>query len=246
MTAVRKLLMPQHVFDRLLSSVFETPDELETGVRLFGTTVGANPHFAPKSGSGNGVPTSYADVVLAIAGPGIRATHEPAHYSGDENHSSEVFDALRCALRGIAWLGELHVHPRGMTWLSPGDRQTVRQILTGKDNTLHPEEFIAGVMQRRNKSVDIYPWHFSRDCLEGRAMAFAIVESDAPVVKQATQKGMEHGRPRICAKPERSTTAPEQAPWRRWLRQWRQRLGRYGRALRHRHVHFGRSRNARA
>lgn len=242
---MRKLLIPQHVFDRLLSSVLETPDGLETGVTLFGTTIGVQTHSAPKSGGGNAGPANCADVVLAVAGPGKRATHEPAHYSGDENHSSDVFDALRCALPGIAWLGELHVHPRGMTWLSHGDRRTVRQILTGQDDTWHPEEFIAGVMQRRNGRVDIYPWHFARDCLEGSAMAFAIVESDAPVVQQARQKGTEHARPRICTKPERSRTAPEQTPSHHWLRKWRQRLGRYGRALRLRHLHAGRSRSAR-
>lgn len=236
---MRKLLIPQHVFERLLSSVLRIPDGLETGVALFGVSMSASGSPVPFSGGGNGAGPGFADVVLAIAGPGKHATHEPAHYSGDESHSSEIFDALRCAMPGIAWLGELHVHPRGMTWLSQGDRQTVREILTGRDDTFHPEAFIAGVMQRRNKNVDIYPWHFTRESLEGRAMALAIVESDSPVVQKARQKGMEHARPSIRTKSEGGRTAPEQAPRHHWLREWRKRLGGYGRAFRLRRIHVG-------
>lgn len=243
---MRTLLMPQHVFDRLVCSVHETRDGLESGVTLFGTTICRQTGSTAKSGAGDAGPANSTDVVLAIAGPGRRATYEPAHYSGDEIHASEVFDALRCALPGIAWLGELHVHPRGMTWLSQGDRQTVRQILTGEDDTAHPDAFIAGVMQRRNQHLDIYPWHFSRECLEGRAMAFAIVESDAPVVQQAREKGLERARPRIRTKSEGSRTAPQEALGHHRLRQWWKRLSRHGRALRLRHVHVGRPRNARS
>src|SRR2546425_1859085 len=132
---MKKLLIPKHVLRRIVSSVLETPDGFETGVTLFGMPLEGTPDV------------QYA--VLAIAGPGRRATHEPAHYSGDENHANEIYESLTSAMPGICWLGELHVHPRGMTWLSGGDLRTVRQILTGTDETLHPEEFIAGVMQRR-------------------------------------------------------------------------------------------------
>src|SRR6266704_2792898 len=153
---MKTLSIPQNVLDGIVRWVSEAPRGCETGVTLFGTSL-------------EGAPNSDY-IVLAIAGPGRRATHEPAHYSGDENHSNEIYDALKSALPGIRWLGELHVHPSGMTWLSGGDRRTVGQILTGTDETLHPDEFVAGVMQRRNGTVDIYPYHFTRDCIEGRAM----------------------------------------------------------------------------
>ena len=219
---MKKLLIPKSVFDQIVFSVLETPEGHETGVTLFG----AGLEGTAKSGHGC--------VVLAIAGPGKRATHQPAHYSGDDGHANEIYEALRSAMPGIRWSGELHVHPQGMTWLSGGDRRTVKQILTGDDDTLHPQEFIAGVMQRRNGTVDIYPFCFTRECLEGNGMELLIVDSDAPVVHQARLKGIQNDRSGIRTKPEGSRTAVAQAPRHRWLRQWRERLGKYGRKVRHR------------
>src|SRR5258707_7712849 len=105
--AARKLSVPKNVFDGIVRWVSEAPHGCETGVTLFGTFL-------------EGAPDSHY-IVLAIAGPGRRATHEPMQYSGDENHANEIYDALRSALPGIRWLGELHVHPKGMTHLSCGD-----------------------------------------------------------------------------------------------------------------------------
>lgn len=244
---MRKLLIPRDVFDQLHYLIFETPDGLETGVTLFGTPVSIPPvPSSAKKPNGTFKAVSFAaDVVLAVAGPGKRATHEPAHYSGDENHSNEIFEALRCALPNIEWLGELHVHPRGMTWLSGGDLRTVRQILTGQDDTVHPEAFIAGVMQRRNGSVDIYPWHFTRDCLQGDVMELHVVESNAPIIQQARLKGVHDARPSVCAQPEGGSTTEPKAPRHHWLRQWRERLGGYGGKIRLWLVHVGRSREPR-
>src|SRR5262249_13201422 len=118
---------------------------------------------------------------------------EPAHYSGDENHANEIYDALRSALPGVRWLGELHVHPRRMTWLSGGDLRTVRHILTGTDETLHPDEFIAGVMQRRDGTVDIYPVHFTREWLEGSVMEIRVVDCNDARVQQARRNAVERG-----------------------------------------------------
>src|SRR5439155_18059247 len=166
---MQKLVIPKNVFNQIVSSVLETPEGLETGVTLFGTSLEVN--SAPDRET---TVSDSAYVVLAVAGPGKRATHEPAHYSGDDGHANEVYDALRSAVPGIRWLGELHAHPRGMTWLSGGDRRTVKQILTGNDDTLHPHEFIAGVMQSQDSGVGIYPFHFTRDCLEGKPLEFHI------------------------------------------------------------------------
>src|SRR6266481_5528626 len=111
---MRTLVIPKNVFDEIVRSVSETPRGFETGVTLFGTSL-------------EGTPAPHY-MVLAIAGPGRRATYEPAHYSGDDTHANEIYGSLRNALPGIRWLGELHVHPRGMTWLSHGDIRTVRHI----------------------------------------------------------------------------------------------------------------------
>jgi len=231
---MKKLLIPKKVFDQIVSSMLETREGLETGVTLFGTSLKAN--SAPDRKT---TVSDSAYVVLAVAGPGERAAHEPAHYSGDDGHANAVYEALRPAMPGIRWLGELHVHPRGMTWLSGGDRRTVRKILTGNDDTLHPDEFIAGVMQRRNGTVDIYPFYFTRECLEGNGMELLIVDSDASVVHQARLKGIQNDRPRVCTQPEGSRTVVPQTPRHRWLRQWWERARGYGRKVRHRQVHAG-------
>lgn len=163
------LVLPDEVYADICDVVSRARGGCETGVWLFGAAV------------------RDRRVVLAIAGPGPRATHEPVHYSADNDYASEVYNALRSALPSIEWLGELHVHPRGMTWLSHGDLQTVREILDGAaPDTLRPREFIAGVMQRRGKTkwVDIYPFHF-RGAAEGRAMPMERVAADAEVVRSA-------------------------------------------------------------
>ncbi len=227
--AVRKLklLIPKHVFREIVSSVLETPRGFETGVTLFGTPLEGTPE------------ARY--VVLAIAGPGRKATHEPAHYSGDENHSNAVYEALASAMPAIRWIGELHVHPRGMTWLSGGDLSTVRQILTGTDETLHPDEFIAGVLQRSNGTVDIYPFHFTREWLEGRAMEILVVDSNDPEVQQARRKTIErgdrHDRPSICAESEGGRAALPETRGHHWLRQWWKRARGYDFESWHRQVH---------
>src|SRR5436190_4487970 len=202
---MNKLVIPGDVFEQIIASVLETRDGLETGVTLFGTSLWTS-HSDAKT------EPSDQHIVLAIAGPGKRATHKPAHYSGDDGHANEIYDALRSAMPGIRWIGELHLHPRGMTRLSGGDRRTVKQILTGEDDTLHPQEFIAGVMQRRNGTVDIYPYHFTRECLKGNEMELLIVDSEAPVVHQARLKGIQSDRSGICPKPEGSRTAVPEAP----------------------------------
>src|SRR6266480_4733251 len=113
---MKTLSIPKNVLDGIVRWVSVAPHGCETGVTLFGVALEESP--------------DSRHIVLAIAGPGGRATHEPAHYSGDENHSNDIYTALRSALPGIRWLGELHLHPSGMTRLSRSDLRTVRHILT--------------------------------------------------------------------------------------------------------------------
>ena len=218
------LVLPQFVFSEIVATVNRTRDGLETGVKLFGTVLGDN---SP----------SHAYVVLAIAGPSQKATHQPAHYSGDADYATDIFAALGCAMPGIKWLGEMHVHPRGMTWLSGGDRRTVRDILTGSDDTVHPDEFIAGIMQRKHGAIEIYPYHFTRESLQGNPIAVHLVADEASLIEQARLKAIEKGtkndRPSICPQPEGSRAAQGKTPRHHRLRQWWQRLGAYGRTIRH-------------
>src|SRR5439155_16815644 len=109
------LVLPNFVFSLIVATVNRTRDGLETGVKLFGTAVEAD---------ASSLSRDY--VVLAIAGPGQKATHQPAHYAGDSDYATDIFTALGSAMPGIKWLGEMHVHPPGMTWLSRGDHRTVR------------------------------------------------------------------------------------------------------------------------
>src|SRR5882724_6494606 len=112
---MRTLIFPRDVYTDIVQQVCSTPEGLETGVTLFGLPFENYQSY----------------VVLSIAGPGRNAMHRRDRYSGDENHANVIYDALQSAMPGIRWLGEVHVHPRGMTWLSGRDLRTVRQILTG-------------------------------------------------------------------------------------------------------------------
>jgi hypothetical protein len=60
-------------------------------------------------------------------------------------------------------IGELHAHPFGMSWLSRGDLETVRDLLK------EYEEFIAGVMLRGWR-LKFYPVYFSRQNPKGQKM----------------------------------------------------------------------------
>lgn len=185
------LVLPAQVYADICDVVSRTQDGFETGVLLFGVAVRDH------------------RVVLAIAGPGPRATHEPVHYSADNDYASEVYNTLRSALPSIEWLGELHVHPRGMPWLSQGDRRTVREILEGAAaDTVRPHEFIAGVMQRHSGKVDIYPYYF-RSSTEGRTIPMERVPTDAEIVRNARLAAVENRR---AVLPENAPASRKEAP----------------------------------
>lgn len=178
------LILTEELWNRMREITYRT--RLETGVTLFGTKDGER------------------RLVKEIAGPGEQATHEFAHYSGDDTYVTQTFNALRRDDPSIEWLGELHAHPPGMTWLSCGDRQTVREVLLGTDDTYHPDEFIAGVIQRVSGSIVIYPVRFTKADLKGEEMEVV------------------HGK-NICKESEREGGFVEKAhrhcrAWQRWRR----------------------------
>jgi hypothetical protein len=245
------LIIPVNVRREITRIVRAIPDGLETGVTLFGVTI------AEASDPEGPSETHSQFVVLSVAGPGRRAVHQPAHYAVDHEHASSVYAALGCALPGIRWLGELHLHPPGMTWLSGGDHRTIRAILTGADGEVPPEEMIAGVMQRNRRIVELYPFHFRRPPRRGRAMTIFIVDPASPLIDEARAKALRkedtqpanpkgvadepilatESRPDLRAEPCAGGTPREKASRFRWLwKRWRF-FNRDGRARRGGTVH---------
>src|SRR5258708_3268568 len=76
--------------------------DVETGVTLFGKKVGE------------------VFSIMHVCGPGPVATHEIAHYSGDDGYASLVYENLLKVDPELKHLGELHTHPFGMRRLSKG------------------------------------------------------------------------------------------------------------------------------
>ena len=217
------LVVTETAWKQVVATVQSTPPGLETGVKLFGSRL-----QLPAA-------ESSFSVAFAVVGPGKQATHQPGHYSDDEEHANHVFGSLLCALPGIEWLGELHVHPPGMTWLSGGDRQTVQAILTGSDQTLHPPDFVAGVMQRSDGALRVYAYHFTSECRDGVQVPVLIADGNDPLVHTAKLKTIQEGgnndRSSVRPQPAGSGTIEQEAPRYHRLRQWRERIGAHGRAL---------------
>src|SRR5713226_5350017 len=140
-----RLIIPLDIEKQIGEIVFQPGPFKETGVTLFGEKSENN--FK----------------VLGIAGPGPDATHEELHYSGNNNYSTMIFDDLRKSNPNIQYIGELHLHPYGMRWLSRGDRKTVKEVLKEYD------EFIAGVMQLGWR-LRFYPVYFSKEKPDGERM----------------------------------------------------------------------------
>jgi len=205
MHTTRTLVLPDTIVAEIIAIVSEAPAGKETGVSLFGVPI-------------SGIANRY--VVLAVCGPGPHATHEPDRYSSDTDFTSSVFSALTQALPSMSWIGELHVHPRGMTWLSREDRETVTKLLTETDpDTYCPRAFIAGVLQGRKDGVALYPYYFDRKCLEGVSIEIERVDSDADVVRQARYLASRTAAQDLLKPAPTQNSSREKKPPRwRWLR----------------------------
>ena len=108
--------------------------------------------------------------VTHIAPPGKNAVQEYAQCTGDAEFEARFFEELRKKDPQITWLGDLHAHPCWISSLSGRDLRTVRKILLGTDDTWHPAEYVAGVMLRMTSGIAFYPWHFTKENLEGSEM----------------------------------------------------------------------------
>jgi len=144
---MRSLVLPPKALRRIREIVYRT--DVETGVRLVGTLKDGN------------------FLVLHVIGPGRSALEQDLAYEPDNDYAEEVFNELLREDPSLRWLGELHVHPSGFPRLSSTDLATIREVLLGEDDALHPKEFIAGVMQRVEGTVTIHPRLFTRDNLKG-------------------------------------------------------------------------------
>lgn len=250
---MQTLIIPKQVHREITRIVRATPEGLETGVTLFGIALAEIPD--PQADP----PMHSHFVVLSIAGPGRHAVRQPAHYAVDHEHATSVYAALGCLMPGIQWLGELHLHPAGMTWLSAGDHRTIRALLAGDEDGA-PPELVAGVMQRHSHAVDLYPFYFTAQHPKGRAMAVYVADSISPLIDEARlialrsqnpeqpKKGVpdENSLSATAAAESRSDlraescagrTSLEKAPRLHWLREWGRRFGRHGRARRSGPVH---------
>lgn len=191
------IVLPEHVHDEIQRVVSTTKGSDETGVSLFGAA------------------TREHRVALAVAGPGPEARRTPVSYQPDVEYANAVFDALTSALPGIRWIAEFHVHPRGMTLLSRRDRETVRSLLAHAE--LNLDDFVAGILQRKNGEVRIYPYYFSREDQVGQTASLEVVPSDADVVRTAREAAMgaEVGvEPRLQGPQSKS---PKSGAYPRWL-----------------------------
>src|SRR5712692_11371202 len=100
---MRTLVIPTHVVRRIERIVGNTPGDLETGVTLFGTCFPAaadplrqelDPEWRASDPRHEDAAELLRYVVLTVAGPGKKATHEPGFYSADEDHATEIYAAL--------------------------------------------------------------------------------------------------------------------------------------------------------
>ena len=128
--------------------------------------------------------------VTHFAPPGRNAEHARGRCTNDHEFESDVFNRLRKEVPGIQYLGDLHAHPASCPRLSSTDYATVRQTLFGTDDTLHPEEYVAGIIlplrREGEPGVAIVPTYFSKQNPRGSEMELEYVHAG------------------VCTKPERA------------------------------------------
>jgi hypothetical protein len=128
--------------------------------------------------------------VTHLAPPGRNAEHAHGRCTNDHEFESDVFSRLRKEVSGIQYLGDLHAHPPSYPRLSWTDYATVRRTLFGTDDTLHPEEYVAGIILPLRRAgepgVAIVPTYFSKQNPRGSEMELEYVHVG------------------VCTKPERA------------------------------------------
>src|SRR6266705_5492025 len=117
--------------------------------------------------------------VTHLAPPGRNAEHAHGRCTNDHEFESDVFRRLGKEVPGIQYLGDLHAHPPSYPRLSGTDYATVRGPLFGTDDTLHPEEYVAGIILPLRRAgepgVAIVPIYFSKVNPSGSEMELEYV-----------------------------------------------------------------------
>jgi hypothetical protein len=161
--------------------------------------------------------------VTHLVPPGKKAKQARGRCTNDHEFESDVFNKLRKEVPGIQYLGDLHAHPPSYPRLSGRDYATVRETLFGTDDTLHPEEYVAGIILPLRRAgepgVAIVPTYFSKENPSGSEMELEYVLTG------------------ICTKPERARRLflAAYSPERRGIDWWHapRHLGAYWRRLSH-------------
>ena len=129
-------------------------------------------------------------LVTHFAPPGRNSEHAHGRCTNDHEFESDVFSHLRKEVPGIQYLGDLHAHPPSYPRLSGTDYATVRRTLFGTDDTIYPEEYVAGIILPLRRAgepgVAIVPTYFSKQNPRGSEMELEYVNAG------------------VCTKPERA------------------------------------------
>jgi len=152
--------------------VEQTPEGIETGVTLFGV----------RGDSGF--------TAIAAVRPGPNAVHTPNFHQPDADYLNREYQNLRERWPGMEWIGSLHVHPYGMPYLSGHDRNTVELIFN--DPSLGLTEFVAGIIQRRNGRLAIYPYIIRSDDRSPWLVPMEMVSTNSDVWREAERTAKQH------------------------------------------------------
>ena len=134
-----KLMMSDRLYSAIEETIGQTPEGLETGVTLLGIRQ-----------------ENYRTAIFTLS-PGPKAVHRPCFHQPDSAYLNEEFNRLRQSYPKLEWIGSFHVHPFGMPSLSGHDTATLEKLFG--DEELGLSDFIAGIIQRRNGRLAIYPYY---------------------------------------------------------------------------------------
>jgi hypothetical protein len=165
MQGLSRLVVSPQTLSSIQDIVAQTPEGIETGATLFGMRMASG------------------FVVLAAVRPGPNAVHTPVFHQPDAAHLTRAYGRLLERWPALEWIGSLHVHPYGMPYLSGHDRNTLDRLFD--DRSLGLTEFVAGIMQRRDGQLAIYPYVIANDHRSPWLVPVEIVSSKSDVWKGA-------------------------------------------------------------
>ena len=163
-----RLIISYSVLDSISTVLDATPENLETGLTLFG---------AHHEG---------CHVALHAVGPGEEAIHQRTFHKPDIEHLNREFERLTSDEPSLEWIGSLHVHPLGITELSDHDLRTVREIL--REDAPDLPDFVAGIIQRCDDYFAVYPYLMMADDLHPWPIALEVVDDSSALLQGARER----------------------------------------------------------